>query len=87
MKETKKTEAPAVKPARNPRLAGIELVVNATIEKHAAEAAEYVKLAAVTANYETAAYFAEKAAAEYHKAAGIATLRINLLALLDGRDL
>jgi hypothetical protein len=44
-----------------------------------------VGLATVSGNYDNAANFAEKAAAEYHKAAGLATLRVNLLALLDGR--
>jgi hypothetical protein len=85
MKNETKPDAPAEKPARNPRLAGIELVVNAAIEKHAENAAHYVGLATVSGNYDNAANFAEKAAAEYHKAAGLATLRVNLLALLDGR--
>ena len=83
MKETKKTEAPAVNLAHHARLAGIELVVNAAIEKHAADAALYVGLA-TTDGYDNAAYFAAKAAEEYHKAAAVAALRINLLPLLNG---
>ena len=86
MKNEAKSEAPAVtSPARNPRLAGIELVINAAIEKHAENAAHYTGLATVASNCDNAANFAEKAAAEYHKAAALATLRINLLPLLEGR--
>ena len=85
MKKTKKTEAPADNLARHAHLAGIELVVNATIEKHAADAALFAGLA-TTDGYDNAAYFAAKAAEEYHKAAAVAALRINLLPFLNGGD-
>ena len=84
MKKTKKTEAPAVNLARHAHLAGIELVINATIEKHVADAVLFAGLAPDTAGYDNAAYFAAKAAEEYHKAAAVAALRINLLPLLNG---